>query len=175
MSANVEYPTDSGLLAHAVVKIGKLVRRIKAAGGAVRTGFRDRSRSAVTTVHSLAAKLRLRGAQAKDEAQATVLRITGELNDLAQRSSLDAYPVLDNARRALRRVAGRARGRLRRAIDELATTVERVHRVIAQTRRRIGGDKPTSPTRIVSLHDPDARPIIKADSGNRSSSATRHR
>ena len=38
VSANVEYPTDSGLLATAVTKIGKLVRRIKAAGGAVRTG-----------------------------------------------------------------------------------------------------------------------------------------
>ena len=36
VSANVKYPTDSGLLASAVTKIGKLVRRIKAAGGAVR-------------------------------------------------------------------------------------------------------------------------------------------
>jgi IS5 family transposase len=165
VSASVEYPTDSGLLAHAMVKIGKLVRRIKAAGGAVRTGFRDRSRSAVTKVRSLAAKLRLRGAQAKDEAQATVLRITGELADLAQRSSLDACPVLDNARRALRRVAGRARGRPRRAINELATTVERAGRVIAQTRRRIAGDTPTSATRIVSLHDPDARPIVNGRLG----------
>jgi hypothetical protein len=41
VSANVEYPTDSGLLAKAVVKIGKLVRRVKAAGGATRTGFFD--------------------------------------------------------------------------------------------------------------------------------------
>src|SRR5215467_8313819 len=36
VSANVEYPTDSGLLARAVTKIGKLVRRIKAAGDAHR-------------------------------------------------------------------------------------------------------------------------------------------
>src|SRR5258706_262388 len=46
VSANVEYPTDSGLLAGAVARIGKLIRRIKAAGGATRTTFRDRSRSA---------------------------------------------------------------------------------------------------------------------------------
>jgi IS5 family transposase len=39
VSANVEYPTDSGLLAHTVVKIGKLVRRIKAAGGEYARGF----------------------------------------------------------------------------------------------------------------------------------------
>ena len=42
VSANVEYPTDSGLLAQAVVNIGKLVRRIKSAGAAPRTAFRDR-------------------------------------------------------------------------------------------------------------------------------------
>jgi hypothetical protein len=66
---------------------------------------------------------------------------------LAQRSSFDAYQVLDNARRALRRVPGRAKGRLRRAINELSTTVERARRVVAQTRRRLGGDKPDSATR----------------------------
>ena len=49
----------------------------------------------------------------------------------------------------------------RRAIDELATTIERTRRVVAQTRRRLGGDKPDSATRLVSLHDPDARPIAK--------------
>jgi IS5 family transposase len=41
VSADVEYPTDSDLLAHAVVKIGRLVTRIKAAGGARRTVFRN--------------------------------------------------------------------------------------------------------------------------------------
>jgi IS5 family transposase len=165
VSANVKYPTDSGPLANAVTKIGKLVRRIKAAGGAVRTGFREVSRSAATKVHSIGAKLRLRGAQARDEAQATVLRITGELADLAQRSSFDAYRILDNARRALRRVTGRAKGRLRRAINELSTTVERARRVVAQTLRRLAGDKPDSASRIVSLHDPDARPIVKGRLG----------
>ena len=161
VSANVEYPTDSGLLARAVTKISKLVRRIKAAGGATRTLFRDRSRSATTRVHAIAAKLKLRSAAGRDEAQATVLRLTGELAGLAEHAGREAYPVLDNARRALRRVTGRVRARLRRAIDELATTVERSRRVIAQTRRRLAGDKPDSATRLVSLHDPDARPIAK--------------
>jgi transposase, IS5 family len=136
-----------------VIKIGKLVRRIKAAGGATRTVFRDRSRAARTRVRSIAAKLRLRGAEAKQEAQATVLRVTGELVGLAERGAFDAYTVLDNARRALRKASGRVKGRLRRAINELATTVERARRVVAQTRRRLAGDKPDSATRLVSLHD----------------------
>jgi IS5 family transposase len=165
VSANVEYPTDSGLLAHAVSTISRLVRRVKAAGGATRTKFRDRSRAAGARVHAIAAKLRLRGAAARDQAQATVLRVTGELAGLAQQASADAAAVLSNARRALRRVAGRVRGRLRRAITELATTIARTGRVIAQTRTRLAGDKPDSATRLVSLHDPDARPIAKGRLG----------
>ncbi len=165
VSANVAYPTDSGLLAHAIVKIGKLVRRVKAAGAAKRTRFRDRSRAALVRVHAIGARLRLRQAAAKDQARAAVLRLTGELAGLAQTTATDAYPVLDNARRALRRVGGRARGRLRRAINELAATVQRARRVVAQTRRRLCGVVPDAATRLVSLHDPDARPIAKGRLG----------
>jgi len=56
--ANVAYPTDSGLLARAVKRIAVTGRRIQAAGGAVRTQVRDRSRSAGKRAHGIAAKLR---------------------------------------------------------------------------------------------------------------------
>jgi|SRR6266568_7895472 len=108
VSANVEYPTDSGLLAHAVTAIGRLVGRVKAAGGAGRTAFRDRSRSAGVRVRAIAAKLRLRGAQAREEAQATVLRVTGQLAGIAERGSADAVVVLRNARRAVPKATGQA-------------------------------------------------------------------
>jgi IS5 family transposase len=165
VSANVEYPTDSGLLAHAVTRIGRLVTRVKAAGGAGRTAFRDRSRSAGTRVRAIAAKLRLRGAQAREEAQATVLRVTGQLAGIAERSSADAVVVLRNARRAVPKATGRARGRLRRALTELAVVIERTARIVAQTRTRLAGITPDSATRIVSLHDADARPIAKGRLG----------
>jgi IS5 family transposase len=35
--ANVDYPTDSGLLAKAVAKMGRTVRRVQGAGAATRT------------------------------------------------------------------------------------------------------------------------------------------
>ncbi|MGF6883736.1 IS5 family transposase [Nocardia sp. GAS34] len=44
--ADIDHPTDADLLDHGVRKLGALVRRIKAAGAAQRTAFRDRSRSA---------------------------------------------------------------------------------------------------------------------------------
>jgi hypothetical protein len=53
------------------------------------------------------------------------------LADLARRSSFDACQVLANARQALRRVTGQTRGQLRRAINELSTTVERTGSVLA--------------------------------------------
>ena len=53
------------------------------------------------------------------------------------------------------------RGRLRRALDELAVTIERTAKIVAQTRSRLAGQLPDSATRLVSLHDPDARPIRK--------------
>ncbi len=45
MEADVRYPTDSGLCAHAVSRLGRAVRAVKAAGLALRTRFRDRRRS----------------------------------------------------------------------------------------------------------------------------------
>jgi IS5 family transposase len=70
--------------------------------------------------------------------------------------------VLHNGRRAVRRaLSGRVRGRLRRALGELAVTIEQTATVVAQSRSRLAGQMPDGATRLVSLHDPDARPIRK--------------
>jgi IS5 family transposase len=109
--ADVAYPTDSGLLAKAVRRIAAAGRRIQAAGGATRTKVRDRSRSAGARAREIGAKLRLRAAQTRDEAQAVVRRITGEpagLAGLAERAAADAEQLLLNARRALRRARVKA-------------------------------------------------------------------
>jgi IS5 family transposase len=165
VEADVAYPTDSGLLAKAVGKIARTVERIKADGGAIRTRSRDRRRAAGRRARSIAGKLKLRGAQQRDEAQATVARITGELAGLAEAAMGEADAVIRNARRALRKATGQAKGRLQRAINELDTTLQRTRRVVAQTRSRLAGVMPDSGSRLVSLHDPDARPIRKGRLG----------
>src|SRR3954471_6140978 len=88
--ADVAYPTDSGLLAKAVRRIAMTARRVQAAGGATRTKVRDRSRSAGARARAIGAKLQLRAAQGRDEAQATIRLITGELAELAHRAAADA-------------------------------------------------------------------------------------
>lgn len=165
VAAAVAYPTDSGLLAKAVGSIAGTIRRIQAAGGATRTRVRDRSRSAGQRARSIAAKLRLRGAAAREEGQAAVLRITGELAGTAESVIGDAHAVLRNARRALRTATGQRRGRLHRAVNDLDTLLQRTARVVAQTRSRLAGVMPDSATRIVSFHDVDARPIRKGRLG----------
>src|SRR5918911_5388005 len=72
VSANVDYPTDAGLLAKAVGRIGRIVKRVKAAGAATRTRCPDHSRAAGPRGPPNAPQTRLRGAQAKAEAQRVV-------------------------------------------------------------------------------------------------------
>ncbi len=179
--ANVAYPTDSGLLARAIRRIAATGRRIQAAGGAARTRVRDRSRAAGRRAHAIAAKLRSRAAQARDDKQAVAGRMTGELAGLAARAAREARRLLANARRALRRAgataaalaaagvrdaaAGRRRGRLRRAVNDLAELLEVTRTVAAQARQRLAGDMPEGASRRVSLHDADARPIAKGRLG----------
>ncbi len=165
IAAAVAYPTDSGLLAKAIGSMARSVARIKAAGGATRTRSRDRRRSAGRRARSIAAKLKLRGEQQRDQAQAAVRRITGELAGITEAAIREATAVIGNARRALRTATGHRKGRLHRAINDLATMARCAEHVVAQTRSRLAGVMPESATRVVSFHDTDARPIRKGRLG----------
>jgi IS5 family transposase len=161
VEANVAYPTDSGLLAKAVNRMNRLVERVHAAGGAVRTKVRDRRRSVRRHAHSIGAWLRRRSGDAKDE----VLRITGELATLTELTAVDAEKVVANARRKLASMGQGASGKLAALVDELEVTIERARQIAAQARARQGGEMPDGATRLVSLHDPEARPIRKGRIG----------
>jgi len=166
VEADVGYPTDSGLLAKAVGAISRSVARIKAAGGATRTQARDRRRSAARRARSIVSKLRLRAqVQHRDQAQAAVGRITGELASIAEAAMGEAAAVIRNAKRALRSATGVRKGRMARAINHLVTVVGHTQKVVAQTRSRLAGVMPESASRLVSLHDVDARPIRKGRLG----------
>jgi transposase, IS5 family len=50
-------------------------------------------------------------------------------------------------------------------VGDLETAIQRTGQVIDQTRMRLAGQTPSGATRLVSLHDPDARPICKGRLG----------
>ena len=160
IEANVAYPTDSGLLAKGVATLVRLVAVLKTAGLARSTSFRDRGRSVRRRAHEVAVWLRRRN----DDARGEVLAITGQLADLAEATIADARHVAVNARRGLRR-RQLVDGRARRAVAEIDRVADLLETVIAQTRTRVAGAVPDGATRVVSLHDPDARPIRKGRLG----------
>ena len=159
--ADVAYPTDSGLLAKGVAKMAKAVERLKDAGLAPRVGARDRTGLMRRHARSIGANLRRRTNEAKDE----VLTINAKMARIASDAVREARSVAQNARRTLRRSGGAAPRQLVAVAHDLEVTAERVAQIARQTRQRLAGEVPDGATRLVSLHDPDARPIRKGRLG----------
>jgi transposase, IS5 family len=162
IGANVAYPTDTGLLAKAVGKLVRTARRVQAAGGAPGTVMADRRRAAARRYRQIVSTLRSRGKLVREETTRVIARLTGELAGLAETAAAQAAAVWRNGRRAVpRALSGQVRGRLVRALKELAVAIERTAVIVAQARTRLAGQTPPGAARLVSLHDPDARPIRK--------------
>ena len=159
--ANVAYPTDSGLLAKGVAKMAKSIKSLQAKGLATRTKTRDRTRVMRSRARSIGANLRRRTGEAKDEIKA----INGEMAALASKAVGEARRVAANVRRTLRQLGDGAPAKLERIARDLEVTASRVERIAEQTRQRLSGITPDGATRLVSLHDPDARPIRKGRLG----------
>jgi transposase, IS5 family len=159
--ADVAYPTDSGLLAKGVAKMAKAIGRLKEAGLAPRVKAPDRTGLVRRHARSIGANLRRRTDEAKDEVKA----INAKMVRIASDAVREARRVAINARRALRALGADAPGALTALTRQLETTAERVERISRQTRQRLAGNVPDGATRLVSLHDPDARPIRKGRLG----------
>jgi len=159
--ANVAYPTDSGLMAKGVAKMAKSIEKLKGAGLASRTRSRDRTRMVRARARSIGANLRRRSGEAKDE----VMAINADMVRIAQVAVDEARHVAANALRALARLGDAAPRRLCSIAGDLEITARRVAQIAEQTEKRLGGEVPDGATRLVSLHDPDARPIRKGRLG----------
>src|SRR5258708_5268013 len=141
---------------------GAVAGRVQAAGGATGTRMTDRRRAAARRVREIASKLHARGKLSREETTRAICRVTGELAGLAQKAAAQAAAVVRNGRRAVpKAISGRVRGRLVRALDELALTMNRTATLLAQAPTPLARQTPDGATPLVGLHDPDARPIRK--------------
>lgn len=159
--ANVCYPSDAGLLGKGVRRLTRLVGQLKAMGLARRTTFRDRTLSCRRRAHAIGAWLRRRSDEAKDE----VLQITAEMTRIAEAALAEATVVAANARRSLKAAGDNASTGAHKKLGELDQMIATLTKVVAQTRTRVAGGMPDGSSRIVSLHDTDARPIRKGRLG----------
>jgi transposase, IS5 family len=151
--ADIRYPTDVGLAADAVRVRARSARRVRAAVPTVTRRVRDRSRAVGKRLRALGRTLRRRTGEAK----AAVRRLTEETAEQARACLGEAKRVLAQARRSRSRAPGISRAARARAIASLEQAIGLAERVVEQTRMRFAGEKIAD--RLVSLFDPDARPV----------------
>jgi len=147
IEANIHHPTDAGLIYDGVRTVSRLVKRVRVLGAAAGVRFRDRSRSVRKRLLSITKVLRRRTGEALQE----VRRITGEMAEIAAKTLQAAKGVLEEAKES-------GDAAVKRVVDRLMSVEAYVGRVIEQSRQVNSGNLHI-PDRLVSISDPDARPI----------------
>jgi IS5 family transposase len=156
VEADVRYPSDLGLAADATRALAREAARARKVAGAEAPRVRDRSRAANRRLRTLNRTLARRTGQGKQ----TALRLTGEAGELVRRSVAETRRL---ARRLRERARGRGAGAKLAAAQRLDELADRADKVARQIRQRVAGEKITD--RLVSISDPDARPIRKGKAG----------
>jgi len=156
IEADIRYPSDAMLALQGTRALaregGKLAGMVK--GKAARV--RDRSRSVGKTVRAISRTLSRRTGQAKEQ----VIELNSRAGVEIARSAREARRLAAQARRAARGRGAKSKLRAASKLEELAGRCEKV---ATQIDRRARGLKITD--RLVSLSDPDARPIRKGKLG----------
>ena len=152
VEADIRYPTDLGLAGDATKVLAREAASAGELAGPDSPRVRDRSHAVARRLRRLNRTLAARTGQGKP----TALRLTGEAGQLVERSIREARRVAEQLRRRARGRRAQAKLAAARRLDELA---DRATKVARQIRQRIAGEKITD--RLVSISDPDARPIRK--------------
>ncbi len=152
VEADVKYPTDSGLASAGVRSLAREARNLAALAGVSRERVRDRSRAVGRRLRGITRTIRHRSGEAKAE----VLRLTAQTGELLERSVKETRRLVAAARRRARGRGAKAKLKAAAQLEQLA---ERCEKVARQIKQRVAS-QPIS-DRIVSLADPDARPIRK--------------
>jgi transposase, IS5 family len=156
VEADVRYPTDSGLALDSARVLAREARKLLAKVGRDAGHVRDRSRAIGRRVRAMSRTLGRRTGERKQQ----VLEFTAQAGKLVERSIREAKRLAVVARR---RARGRGAKAKLRQIDRLEIFIARGERVAEQIQKRMRGERITD--RVVSIFDPDARPIRKGKLG----------
>jgi IS5 family transposase len=156
IEADIKYPTDAGLAAHGVKALAREGRKLTAKLRETTVRVRDRSRAMGRRLRSITRTIRRRTGEAKAE----VLALTEQTGQLLALSVKEARRLATTARRKARGRGAQAKLRAAAKLDELA---DRCEKVADQIKQRVRGEKIID--RLISLSDPDARPIRKGKLG----------
>ena len=156
IEADVRYPTDAGLAAHGVRALAREARKVMVLVKEKKTRVRDRSRVIGRTLRTISRTIRRRTGQAKSE----VLELTAKTGKLLEESIREARRL---AARARERSRGRGAKAKLAAASKLERLADRCEKVARQVKQRVAGEPIAD--RLISLSDPDARPIRKGKLG----------
>jgi transposase, IS5 family len=156
IEADVRYPTDATLALAGTRALAREGRKLAAMLKGATTKVRDRSRSVGRTVRAISRTL----ARRTGEAKAQVMQLNQRAGAQIARSGREARKLAGQAKRAARGRGARAKLRAAAKLEQLASRCEKVAEQIS---RRARGLKITD--RLVSIADPDARPIRKGKLG----------
>jgi len=161
VEADVRWPSDAALAHDATRMLAREGTRVGALVGDGAQHVRDRSRAAGRRLRLIGRTVGRRLGRAGGARQ-QVLAWTAEAGELVRRSVREARRVAGQARQKARGRGARRKQAAAARLEELADRAEKVSRQITQ---RVVGEKITD--RLVSLADPDARPIGKGKLGKR--------
>jgi IS5 family transposase len=156
VEADVRYPSDAMLALQGARALAREGRKLQALVRTPAVRVRDRSRSVGRTVRAISRTL----ARRTGEAKAQVMVLNEQAGRLLARSVGEAQRLAGQMRAAARGRGAKTKLRAAVRLEELAG---RCQRVADQIDRRARGLKITD--RLVSLADPDARPIRKGKLG----------
>jgi IS5 family transposase len=156
VEADVRYPTDSGLALDSARALAREARKLLAKIGKDAGHVQDRTRAIGRRVRAMTRTLGRRTGERKQQ----VLELTTQAGKLVERSIREAKRLVAVARR---RARGRGAKAKLRQITKLETFIKRADRVAEQIHKRMRGERIGD--RLVSIFDPDARPIRKGKLG----------
>jgi IS5 family transposase len=156
IEADVKYPTDSSLAAYGVKVLAREGRKLASLVKEKKRRVRDRSRSMGRTLRAVTRTIRRRSGEAKAE----VLKLTAHSGALLAQSIAETRRLVVIARRRARGRGAKAKLQAAARLEELA---DRCEKVASQIKQRVAGEPIKD--RLVSISDPDARPIRKGKLG----------
>jgi transposase, IS5 family len=156
VEADIRYPSDAMLALQGVQALAREGRKLSLLVKGARGRVRDRSRSVGRVVRAISQTLRRRSGEAKAE----VLALNQRAGALIARSAAEARALAAQAKARARGRGAQAKLRSAAALEEFA---DRCQRIADQIDRRVRGLKISD--RLVSIADPDARPIRKGKLG----------
>ncbi len=158
VEADIHYPTDVQLLADGVRVVTRTVEQLQQLGAGAVGKFRDVGRSVKKRLLRLGKGLK----QAEDQKQVTRASVTAEVLEITERMMGQAKRAQEQVVEWVKQQGEQTPKQIARRLRQLTTYLDRTARVIEQTKQVLGGNTHVK-NRLVSLFDPDARPIVKGN------------